>query len=246
MSRGVRLQKVLAQAGVASRRAAEELIASGRVSVDGAVVTAQGTRIDPDLAVVRVDDQRIPTAQDKEYLALNKPAGVVATMFDPQGRPCVGDLVAARPQRLFHVGRLDVETEGLLLLTNDGPLAHRLAHPSFAVPKTYLAQVSGSVAKPVLTRLREGVQLEDGVAVVEQVRVVDRSRGRTQLELTLHSGRNRVVRRLLAEVGHPVHRLVRLQFGPVHLAGQSPGSVRVLSLAEIGDLMDYLDLPIKR
>ena len=238
----VRLQKVLAQAGVASRRAAEELIEQGRVSVDGATVKEQGVRVDPQRAVVRVDGERIPTARGIAYLALNKPKSVVTSMEDEHGRKCVGDLVRDRRERLFHVGRLDYETEGLLLLTGDGDLAHRLMHPSFGVEKVYLAEVKGPLGRDVAKRLRSGVRLEDGPAKVDRFRVVGEMKQRVQVEITLHEGRNRIVRRLMEEVGHPVERLVRKQFGPVRLGQMKPGAVRELSQKEIGQLLDLVDL----
>lgn len=238
---GIRLQKVLAAAGLASRRGAEELIAAGRVTVDGVPVTQQGVRVNPATAVVHVDGERIPVAPGMVCLALNKPVGMVSTMRDPQGRPCVGDLVADRPERLFHVGRLDIDTEGLLLVTNDGNLAHRLAHPSFEVPKVYRAVVSGPVPRDAGRRLRAGVDLEDGPAAVDSFRVVDQSGGEAQVEVTVHLGRNRIVRRLLAEVGLPVHRLARLQFGPVRLGRLHTGGVRLLSRHEQGALLDLSD-----
>ncbi|HVQ87658.1 MAG TPA: pseudouridine synthase [Actinomycetes bacterium] len=246
----VRLQKVLAQAGVASRRASEELISSGRVSVDGKDVTELGTRVDPQTAVVRVDGERIPTAAGRAYLALNKPSGVLTAMSDDRGRRCVGDLVtkqfAKQGKGLFHVGRLDIETEGLLLLTNDGDLAHRLSHPSFGVQKVYLAEVPGPVPKAVTQRLRQGIELEDGPVVVDRFRVVASSGRKAQVEVTLHEGRNHVVRRLLAAVDLPVQRLVRLAFGPVRLGQLGPGSVRPLSAKEIGRLLEEVDLRTSR
>lgn len=237
---GVRLQKVLAKAGVASRRAAEELIAEGRVSVDGAVVTEFGRRVDPATAVIHVDGVRVVVREDLVYLALNKPPGVHTTMTDERGRPCVGDYVRDRDERLFHVGRLDAETEGLLLLTNDGDLAHRLMHPSFLVLKTYLAEVAGSVPRNLGKRLREGIELDDGPVAVDSFRVVDSAGGRTMVEVVLHEGRKHIVRRLLAEVGHPVQRLVRTRIGDVHLGSQRSGSLRALTRAEIGSL--YADV----
>ncbi|MGH3431592.1 MAG: pseudouridine synthase, partial [Thermocrispum sp.] len=180
---GVRLQKVLARAGVASRRAAEELIAQGRVSVDGEVVREQGRRVDPEHAVITVDGERVVFRSGLVYLALNKPVGVHTTMSDDQRRPCVGDLVRHRPERLFHVGRLDADTEGLLILTNDGELAHRLTHPSFEVPKTYLAEVHGSVERGLGKRLRAGIELDDGPVRVDSFRVVDKLPGRTLVEV---------------------------------------------------------------
>lgn len=243
---GIRLQKVLAAAGVASRRAAEDLITAGRVSVDGAVVRVQGVRIDPTTAVVRVDGERIPVAPGQVYLALNKPEGTVSTMSDPEGRPTIGDMVADRPERLFHIGRLDIETEGLILMTNDGEAAHRLSHPSFGVPKLYRAVVTGPVPKDLGRRLRAGVQLEDGVVSVDDFRVVDQIGREAQIELTIHVGRNRVVRRLMAEVGVPVRRLVRLQFGPIRLGRLHHGGVRLLSQHEQGALLDLIDMSPSR
>jgi 23S rRNA pseudouridine2605 synthase len=241
-SEGIRLQKVLAAAGLGSRRACEVLIAEGRVSVDGQIVREQGMRVDPGTAVIRVDTMRINTASDRVYLALNKPAGMVTAMTDPEGRPSVGDLVANRKERLFHVGRLDADTEGLLLLTNDGELAHRLSHPSFEVPKTYLAEVLGPVARDVGRRLREGVDLEDGVVRVDAFRLVDSSGNRVLLEVVLHEGRKHVVRRLLAEVGHPVQRLVRTSVGPVKLGDQRAGKLRPLTRRELAELFDLVGL----
>jgi len=233
---GVRLQKVLAQAGVASRRAAEELIAAGRVSVDGEVVREMGRRVDPITAVVHVDGSRVVLRDDLVHLALNKPRGMLSTMSDERGRPCIGDLVAGRGDRLFHVGRLDADTEGLLLLTNNGELGHRLTHPSFEVQKTYLAEVAGQVPRDLGRRLRDGVALEDGPVRVDRFRLVDSLPGRTLLELVLHEGRKHVVRRLLEEVGHPVQRLVRTAIGEVKLGTQRPGRLRPLTTAEVGAL----------
>ena len=233
---GVRLQKVLAQAGVASRRAAEELIAAGRVSVDGEVVREMGRRVDPITAIVHVDGSRVVLRDDLVHLALNKPRGMLSTMSDERGRPCIGDLVAGRGDRLFHVGRLDADTEGLLLLTNNGELGHRLTHPSFEVQKTYLAEVAGQVPRDLGRRLRDGVALEDGPVRVDRFRLVDSLPGRTLLELVLHEGRKHVVRRLLEEVGHPVQRLVRTAIGEVKLGTQRPGRLRPLTTAEVGAL----------
>jgi 23S rRNA pseudouridine2605 synthase len=233
---GIRLQKVLAAAGLGSRRACEELIAEGRVSVDGRVVREQGLRVDPQVAVVEVDGSRVNVREDLVYLALNKPRGVLSTMSDPEGRPTVGDYVAERSQRLFHVGRLDAETEGLLLLTNDGELAHRLTHPSFEVPKTYVAEVAGPIPRALGRRLREGIELEDGFVAVDSFAVVDVAAGRAVVELVLHEGRNHLVRRLLEAVDHPVSRLVRTAIGPVKLGHQRQGTVRKLTQHEIGDL----------
>jgi 23S rRNA pseudouridine2605 synthase len=238
---GVRLQKVLAAAGVGSRRACEALIAQGRVEVDGAVVTVAGTRIDPDRAVVRVDGRRVNVRKSGVYLALNKPPGVLSAMSDQWGRPTVGDFVADRPQRLFHVGRLDRDSEGLLLLTDDGDLAHKLAHPSYGIPKRYLAEVPAPIGREVSRRLRAGVMLEDGPARVDAFHVVQADPARALVEVVLHEGRNRIVRRLLAEVGHPVSHLVRTAIGPIRLGQQRPGTVRELSPAEVADLFAAVD-----
>ena len=238
---GIRLQKVLAAAGLGSRRACEELIAAGRVSVDGRVVREQGLRVDPRTAMVSVDGARVNVREDLVYLALNKPRGVLSTMSDPEGRPTVGDYVAERSQRLFHVGRLDAETEGLLLLTNDGDLAHRLTHPSFEVRKTYLAEVPGPIPRDLGRRLRSGVDLEDGLVRVDSFKIVDVASGRAVVELVLHEGRKHIVRRLLAAVDHPVSRLVRTAVGPVQLGHQRQGTVRRLSQKEIGDLHALVD-----
>jgi 23S rRNA pseudouridine2605 synthase len=239
---GVRLQKVLAGAGLGSRRACEQLIAEGRVVVDGQGVAELGTRVDPASAIVRVDGRRVNLRSDLLYLALNKPRGVITAMSDPHGRPCVGDLVTEFPGRLFHVGRLDAETEGLLILTNDGDFAHRLAHPSHGVIKTYVAEVAGPVPRSVEQRLRTGVQLEDGPAAVDASRVLDSSGGRTLVELQLHEGRKHIVRRLLDAVGHPVLRLVRVAVGPVRLGELRPGTLRELTPAELGELYQQVGL----
>ena len=239
---GVRLQKVLAAAGLGSRRACEQLIEEGRVEVDGSRVREQGLRVDPDRAVIKVDGLRIASAPGHVYLALNKPRGVVSTMSDPEGRPSLAEYVADRAARLFNVGRLDVDTEGLILLTNDGDLAHRLAHPSFGVEKTYLAEVTGPIARDVGRRLREGVELEDGFVQADSFKLVSTIGSRVMVEISLHEGRKHVVRRMLAEVGHPVSRLVRTQVGPVVLGNLKPGKHRKLSQQEIGALYQAVGL----
>jgi 23S rRNA pseudouridine2605 synthase len=239
---GIRLQRVLASAGLGSRRACEELIEEGRVEVDGKVVVEQGMRVDPASAVIKVDGLRIATAPDHVYIALNKPRGVVSTMSDPEGRPSLQEYVGDRSARLFHVGRLDTDTEGLILLTNDGDLAHRLAHPSYGVVKTYLAEVTGPVARDVGKRLRAGVELEDGQVRVDGFRLVGQSGNRVMVEVSLHEGRKHVVRRLLGEVGHPVSRLVRTDVGPVSLGHLKPGKQRKLSQQEVGALYKAVGL----
>jgi 23S rRNA pseudouridine2605 synthase len=237
---GVRLQKVLAAAGLGSRRACELLISAGRVEVNGALVTQLGARVDPQTAVIRVDGARVEVRDDFVYLALNKPRGVLSAMSDSRGRRTVGDLVADR-ERLFHVGRLDADSEGLLLLTNDGDLAHRLMHPSFEIVKVYLATVEGVVGREVGRRLRAGVDLEDGPARADRFRVVDSTPERSLVEVALHEGRKHIVRRMLAEVGHPVQRLVRTSIGPVRLGGQRAGEIRSLTRSEVGELRDLID-----
>jgi 23S rRNA pseudouridine2605 synthase len=242
----VRLQKFLAQSGIASRRRCEELMLGGEVEVDGEVVTRLGTKIDPRTAVIRVQGRRLPPVSPHVYLAVNKPRGVVSTMADPEGRRTVQDLVTDRPERLFHVGRLDTDTSGLILLTNDGDFAQRMAHPSYEVDKTYVAEVDGAVTKATLQRLREGVVLEDGPVAASSARLLSAgegaARGRSIVELVIHEGRNRIVRRLLAEVGHPVRRLTRTRIGPVALTGLRPGETRELTAEELGALLDAASL----
>lgn len=242
---GIRLQKVLSQAGIASRRAAEKMIIDGRVEVDGQVVTELGTRVDPDASVIRVDGARVMLDDSLVYLALNKPRGMHSTMSDDRGRPCIGDLIERKVRgnkNLFHVGRLDADTEGLILLTNDGELAHRLMHPSHEVSKTYLATVPGTVPRGLGKALRAGVDLEDGPVKVDDFAVVDAIPGKTLLRVTLHEGRNRIVRRLLAAVGFPVEELVRTDIGPVTLGNQRPGSLRALGRDEVGQLYKAVGL----
>lgn len=242
---GVRLQKVLSQAGIASRRVAERMIVDGRVEVDGRIVTELGTRVDPANADIRVDGSRVILDDTMMYLAVNKPVGMHSTMSDERGRPCIGDLVEHRVRgnkHLFHVGRLDADTEGLLLLTNDGELAHRLMHPSFEVPKTYLATVTGSVPRGLGKTLRAGVNLDDGPAALDDFAVVDAVPGKTLVRVTLHEGRKRIVRRLLAAAGFPVEALVRVNIGEVTLGDQRPGSIRALTRKEVGDLYKAVGL----
>ncbi len=235
---GIRLQKVLAAAGIASRRRCEELIADGRVEVDGEVMTQMGVRVDPLTALIRVDGKRIPPPNDHAYVVLNKPTGIVSTMADENGRPDLSGLLADRTDRLFHVGRLDTDTSGLLVLTNDGDLAQQLAHPSFEITKTYVALVEGAVSDRVGAALREGIELEDGSAQVDRFVVKNRGRGQSMVELDIHMGRNRIVRRLLAEVGHPVVELTRTAFGPLRLGGLPVGTLRDLTRDELGALLD--------
>ncbi len=243
----VRLQKLLAQSGVASRRKCEELMLGGEVEVDGEIVTRLGTKVDPRTAVIRVSGRRLPPVSPHAYLVLNKPRGVVSTMSDPEGRRTLTDVVAERaPEygRLFHVGRLDTDTSGLLLLTNDGDFAHRMAHPSYEVDKTYVAEVEGDLKKATIASLLAGVTLDDGPVEVSKARIVTRGPGGrgTIVELVIHEGRNRIVRRLLDHVGHPVRRLTRTGFGPVLLGQLKTGDLRELTRDELGELLDSVRL----
>ena len=238
----IRLQKLLAQSGVASRRKCEELMLAGEVVVDGEVVTRLGTKVDPLVAVIRVSGRRLPPISPHVYLVLNKPRGVVSTMSDPEGRRTLADVVADRPERLFHVGRLDTDTSGLLLLTNDGDFAHRMAHPSFEVDKTYVAEVDGEVTRATLQQLRDGVTLDDGPVAVSTAKVVTQGAGKSIVELVIHEGRNRIVRRLLDHVGHPVRRLTRTAIGPVVIGQLRSGDLRDLTLDELGDLLDRAEM----
>jgi pseudouridine synthase len=236
---GERLQKVMAAAGVASRRVSEQLIVEGRVTVNGQVVTELGRRIDPENDRVAVDGTAVQLDTSRRYIMLNKPVGVVSSMRDEQGRPDLARFAADYPERLFNVGRLDAETSGLLILTNDGELAHVLAHPSFGVTKTYIARVRGLVTPQTIARLTRGVELEDGPIVADRARLLQTSAGGKDslVEVTLHSGRNRIVRRMMAEVGHPVIELVRRQFGPLHLGTLKVGAMRDLTKEELGKLL---------
>ncbi len=242
---GVRLQKVLAQAGVASRRMAERLIDEGRVEVDGKIITRQGVRVDPNTAVIRVDGSRVVVNEDMEYFVLNKPRGVQCTMSDDQGRPCVGDIVGERVsagQRLFHVGRLDAATEGLLLLTNDGELANRLMHPSYNVTKTYMATVKGEADNKLIRELTDGIELDDGPAKADFAQIIDVWQGRSIIRVELHEGRKHIVRRMLKTAGFPVERLVRTKIHTVQLGEQTPGALRALNRAELASLYKAVGL----
>lgn len=244
---GVRLQKVLAAAGVASRRVVEQYIVEGRISVNGEVVTELGRRIDPETDLVDVDGTAIQLDVSKQYVLLNKPTGVVSTMKDENGRPDLRSFTKEYEERLYNVGRLDAETSGLLILTNDGELAHVLAHPSFGVTKVYIAKVEGIVTAQVIQKLIKGFDLEDGFIQADKARLLDTSKGSASgesagkpsslVELTLHSGRNRIVRRMMAAVGHPVTELVRRQFGPLHLGTLPAGKSRELTKIERGALL---------
>lgn len=238
----IRLQKLLAQSGVASRRRCEELMLDGEVEVDGEVVTRLGTKVDPRTAVIKVSGKRLPPVSAHVYLVLNKPRGVVSTMSDPEGRRTLSDFVGDRPERLFHVGRLDTDTSGLLLLTNDGDFAHRMAHPSFEVEKTYVAEVAGRLTKATLADLLAGVTLEDGPVDVRRARIIATATEKSIIELVIHEGRNRIVRRLLDHVGHPVRQLSRTRFGPIELGTLGSGTLRELSDDELGQLLELVGL----
>ena len=229
-----RLQKVLARVGFGSRRVCEELIADGRVTVNGEVAEL-GRRVDVDADRVEVDGVPVPVRPGLVHYLLNKPRGVVTTASDPQGRRTVVEMVPSEP-RVFPVGRLDYETEGLLLLTNDGDLAHLLTHPSRGVPRTYLAEVEGVPNKAALRTLRDGVELEDGRTAPAKVRVAQSQGGGTALEVVIHEGRNRQVRRMCEAVGHPVRRLVRTRFGPIADHRLAPGEWRALTSDEVRSL----------
>lgn len=239
---GVRLQKVLAAAGLGSRRRCEQLIATGRVTVDGTAITDQGMRIAPDEAVIEVDGTRIHTSPDHLTVVLNKPKGVISTMSDPKGRPALDSFVSAYDVRLFHVGRLDADTTGLILLTNDGDLANRLAHPSHGVAKTYVAKVVGRVPKRLARSLKKGIDLDDGPVSIDACSILDTTDDSSIVEITLHEGRNRIVRRLFDAVGHPVLDLARTRFGPISLEGLAPGASRPLDAKEMGTLLDQAGL----
>jgi 23S rRNA pseudouridine2605 synthase/16S rRNA pseudouridine516 synthase len=238
---GVRLQKVLAHAGVASRRVVEDMIVAGRVTVNGEPATELGRRIDPEVDLVAVDGQAVQLDSDKRYVMLNKPRGVISTMSDEQGRPDLSEFADQFDERLYNVGRLDGDTSGLLLLTNDGELANVMAHPRFGVEKTYVAKVRGRVKQSTLARLMRGVELDDGPIAADRARILSTTaQGGTLLEVTLHSGRNRIVRRMLDAVGHPVIELVRRQFGPLHLGTLSSGQMRDLTKMELGQILTLM------
>ena len=232
----MRLQKAMAHAGVASRRVCEELIQKGRVYVNGKVVKELGSRVDT--AVDKVEVNGIPLQFDtsRVYLAFNKPLGVVSSMADEQGRVDLSMFVADY-DRVFNVGRLDAETTGLLIMTNDGDLAHKLAHPKFGVTKTYVARVAGVVSLATIQLLLDGIELEDGEIAADKAHIIDHRGDESLVEIVLHSGRNRIVRRMFEEVGHPVRGLVRKQFGPIHLGTLRPGDIRQLNKMEVGALL---------
>ena len=233
---GVRLQKVLADAGIGSRRACEDLIEQRRVSVNGEIVRQQGVRVDPAVDVIHVDGERVASAAGHVVIAFNKPIGVVTTLQDELGRPCVGDYLTQRKERLFHIGRLDADTEGLLLLTNDGALANQVSHPRHGVPKTYVVTVAGVISRDAGRTLQAGIELDDGPAAVDSYRLMQSVPGTSMIEVVIHEGRKHIVRRMFDAVGFPVQRLVRTRVGPIRLGDQRPGTLRTLSTAEAGSL----------
>jgi len=234
---GERLQKVMAAAGVASRRVSEDLIYQGRVAVNGKIVEEAGRRVLPTDRVT-VDGTAIQLDTTKRYVMLNKPVGVVSSMADENGRPDLTQFTGNYDERLFNVGRLDAQTSGLIVLTNDGELAHVLAHPSFGVSKTYIAKVEGTVSAQTIAQLTKGIELEDGPIAADKARALGRaSNNESMVELTLHSGRNRIVRRMLDAVGHPVIELVRRQFGPLNLGSLPVGRTRNLTKVELGAVL---------
>ena len=243
--KGERLQKVLAKAGVASRRHAEILIDAGRVEVNGKIISKQGVKVNPSVDVIRVDGVRVNVNEEHEYFVLNKPRGMQSTMSDDLGRPCVGDVVSekvAAGQRLFHVGRLAADTEGLLILTNDGELANRLMHPKYEVTKTYLATVLGEADRKLVRQLKEGIELEDGLAKADFAQVVDTNQGYSLVRLELHEGRKHIVRRMLKEAGFPVQRLVRTKLHTVQLGDMKPGGLRALNSSELTSLYKAVEM----
>ena len=239
----IRLNKIIADAGVASRRAADQLITEGRVTVDGEVIKELGKRFDPEISEIKVDGESLQTNKSKTYLAFHKPAGVISTMADPEGRKNLGDYFKDRKDRLYHVGRLDKDSEGLILLTNDGELAHRATHPSYGLEKRYLVEVEGEFSKQISDQLLAGVRLEDGLAravKVSHIRAV--TRNHHWVEITIHEGRYHIIRRLIEALGLKVIRLIRLDFGPVSLGDMKPGRHRVLNTQELTNLFTLLHI----
>ena len=228
MAELVRLQKFMADCGVASRRACEALIDEGRVKVNGKIVKTQGVKINPINTKVEVDNELISSTKTKTYLAFNKPAGILSTMSDPEGRPSLQDFFGSWPDRLFHVGRLDKESEGLIILTNDGQWAHESTHPSFGVEKTYLVQTEEPISRSAFQNLVEGVELDDGLA-----KPISVARRGAMIEVVIHEGRNQIVRRMFDALGYPVERLIRTAIGSIKLGELPPGKWRSLNSVEL-------------
>jgi 23S rRNA pseudouridine2605 synthase len=234
----MRLNKIIADAGVTSRRGADELIESGRVSVDGVVIREMGSKFDPAICQVMVDGETIMPTMSKSYLVLHKPKGVLSTMFDPEGRPSLDDFIDLRKERLFHVGRLDKDSEGLILLTNDGDLTFRATHPSFGLEKTYIIEFDGVLPQGIDKVLLKGVELEDGMGRVLSYRQISPR----WIEVSIHEGRYHIIRRLMEAVGVDVLRLVRTKFGPISLGDTPEGRWRDLNKTELLNLQKALDL----
>jgi 23S rRNA pseudouridine2605 synthase len=238
-----RLNKIIADAGIASRRAADQLILEGRVSVDGEVITELGNKFDPEICDIKVDGESLSISKSKTYLAFHKPVGVISTMSDPEGRSNLGDFFKDRKDRLYHVGRLDKDSEGLILLTNDGELAHRATHPSYGLEKRYLVEIEGEFNKQLSDQLLQGVRLEDGLArAVKVIHARAVSRNHHWVEITIHEGRYHIIRRLIESLGLKVLRLIRLDFGPISLGDMKPGRHRVLNSQEMTNLLNLLKL----
>ena len=239
----IRLNKIIADAGIASRRAADQLILEGRVSVDGEVITELGNKFDPEICDIKVDGESLSISKSKTYLAFHKPAGVISTMSDPEGRSNLGDFFKDRKDRLYHVGRLDKDSEGLILLTNDGELAHRATHPSYGLEKRYLVEIEGEFNKQLSDQLLQGVRLEDGLArAVKVIHARAVSRNHHWVEITIHEGRYHIIRRLIESLGLKVLRLIRLDFGPISLGDMKPGRHRILNSQEMTNLFNLLKL----
>ena len=238
-----RLNKIIADAGIASRRAADQLILEGRVSVDGEVITELGNKFDPEICDIKVDGESLSISKSKTYLAFHKPVGVISTMSDPEGRSNLGDFFKDRKDRLYHVGRLDKDSEGLILLTNDGELAHRATHPSYGLEKRYLVEIEGEFNKQLSDQLLQGVRLEDGLArAVKVIHARAVSRNHHWVEITIHEGRYHIIRRLIESLGLKVLRLIRLDFGPISLGDMKPGRHRILNSQEMTNLFNLLKL----
>ncbi len=239
----IRLNKIIADAGIASRRAADQLILEGRVSVDGQVVLELGNKFDPEISDIKVDGESLNINKSKTYLAFHKPLGVISTMSDPEGRSNLGDYFKDRKDRLYHVGRLDKDSEGLILLTNDGELAHRATHPSYGLEKRYLVEIEGEFNKQLSDQLLKGVRLEDGLArAVKVVHARAVSKNHHWVEITIHEGRYHIIRRLIESLGLKVMRLIRLDFGPITLGEMKPGRHRVLNSQEMTNLFTALKI----
>ena len=239
----IRLQKILADAGIASRRASEKLILEGRVSVDGVQITELGSKVDLEISKVEVDGEAISTKKHNVYLAFNKPAGVLSTMSDPEGRPCLGDYFQKRNERLFHVGRLDKESEGLIILTNDGDLAHRATHPSYGLVKKYIVEIEGVLTREQMTEISTGIMLDDGLARALEIHTLREINPKhSWIEISIHEGRYHIVRRILEYFEIPVMRLIRVEFGPILLAETGGGRYRTLNEVECTSLFKVLAL----